>query len=111
MHRSRVLVAALLLLSPLLAATHFNARKAEEGRAEEGREAPIIIRLDLTPEASTACMRAFVRYSFGSPDEHECRLERHDGRMWVVLYGPGPQGGDLIPLGRVLLEEKGGSRD
>lgn len=52
------------------------------------REAPVIIRLDLTPEAMAACKRAFVRYGFSDVDEYECRLEREGATLQVALYGP-----------------------
>lgn len=65
--------------------------------------APIVIRLDLSGTVSSACMRAFIRFSFGSPDEHECRLERRDSRLVVVLYGPSPRGKGIVALGEIPL--------
>ena len=52
------------------------------------REAPVVIRLDLTPEAMAACKEAFVRYGFSDVKEYECRLEREGTTLQVALYGP-----------------------
>jgi len=52
------------------------------------REAPVVIRLDLTPEAMAACKEAFVRYGFSDVKEYECRLEREGATLQVALYGP-----------------------
>lgn len=55
---------------------------------QEAREAPIVIRLDLTPEAMQACARAFIRYGYHDVREYECRLERTADGVVVALYGP-----------------------
>lgn len=57
-------------------------------QAPEPREARIVIRIDLNPEAMRACAKAFVRYGFYSVEEYECRLERTSGGLVVALYGP-----------------------
>jgi len=69
------------------------------------KEAPIIIRLDLTPEAMRACAEAFVRYGFWDVRDYECRVERGPKGMVVALYGPGADGkaGDKKRLGEVPL--------
>lgn len=59
-----------------------------QGAPQEAREAPIVIRLDLTPEAMQACATAFVRYGFSDVREYECRLERTADGVVVALYGP-----------------------
>ena len=50
--------------------------------------APVVIRLDLTPEAMAACKEAFIRYGFEGVRQYECRLEKGDGGLEVALYGP-----------------------
>jgi hypothetical protein len=69
------------------------------------KEAPIIIRLDLTPEAMKACAEAFVRYGFWSVRDYECRVERGPKGVVVALYGPGADGkaGEKRRLGEVPL--------
>ncbi len=69
------------------------------------KEAPIIIRLDLTPEAMRACAEAFVRYGFWDVRDYECRLERGPEGVVVALYGPGADGkaGEKKRLGEVPL--------
>lgn len=51
-------------------------------------QAPVVIRLDLTPEAMEACKEAFIRYGFDDVRQYECRLEKGDGGLEVALYGP-----------------------
>ncbi|MBW6396169.1 hypothetical protein KZX47_13570 [Thermus sp. SYSU G05001] len=60
----------------------------DSARAEAPREAPIVLRLDLTPQAMGACARAFIRYGYHDVSEYECRVEREGGRLVVALYGP-----------------------
>ena len=69
------------------------------------REAPIIIRLDLTPEAMRACAEAFARYGFWDVRDYECRVEKGSEGVVVALYGPGADGkaGELKRLGEVPL--------
>ena len=81
------------------------AQKAPQ--AQNPQEAPIVIRLDLTPEAMRACAEAFVRYGLWDVRDHECRLEKGPEGVVVALYGPGADGkarekkrlGE-VPLGR-----------
>jgi hypothetical protein len=67
------------------------------------KEAPVVIRLDLTPEAMRACAEAFVRYGFWDIRDYECRVERGPKGMVVALYGPGADGkaGEKKRLGEV----------
>jgi hypothetical protein len=69
------------------------------------KEAPIVIRLDLTPEAMRACAEAFARYGFWGVRDYECRVERSPKGVVVALYGPGADGkaGEKKRLGEVLL--------
>jgi hypothetical protein len=69
------------------------------------KEAPIAIRLDLTPEAMRACAEAFVRYGFWDVRDYECRVERGPKGVVVALYGPGADGkaGEKKRLGEVPL--------
>jgi hypothetical protein len=62
----------------------------EPAATPKPREAPIVIRLDLTPEA----MR-----------DYECRVEKGSKGMVVALYGPGADGkaGEKKRLGEVPL--------
>jgi hypothetical protein len=72
---------------------------------QEPKEAPIVIRLDLTPEAMKACAEAFVRFGFWSVQDYECRVERGPKGVVVALYGPGADGkaGEKKRLGEVPL--------
>jgi hypothetical protein len=69
------------------------------------KEAPVVIRLDLTPEAMRACAEAFVRYGFWDVRDYECRVERGPKGMVVALYGPGAdrKAGEEKRLGEVPL--------
>ena len=69
------------------------------------KEAPVVIRLDLTPEAMRACAEAFVRYGLWDVRDYECRVERSPKGMVVALYGPGADGkaGEKKRLGEVPL--------
>jgi hypothetical protein len=69
------------------------------------KEAPVVIRLDLTPEAMRACTEAFVRYGFWDVRDYECRVERGSKDVVVALYGPGADGkaGEKKRLGEVPL--------
>jgi len=81
-------------------------RLAEKApQAQNPQEAPIVIRLDLTPEAMRACAEAFVRYGFWDVRDYECRVERGPEGVVVALYGPGADGeaGEKKRLGEVPL--------
>jgi hypothetical protein len=82
-------------------------RLAQESlQAQKPKEAPIVIRLDLTPEAMRACAEAFARYGFWDVRDYECRVERGPKGVVVALYGPGVDGkaGKKKRLGEVPLE-------
>jgi len=74
--------------------------------AQELKQVPIVIRLDLTPEAMRACAEAFTRYGFWDVRDYECRVERGPKGVVVALYGPGADGeaGGKKRLGEVPLE-------
>jgi hypothetical protein len=81
-------------------------RLAQESlQAQKPKEAPIVIRLDLTPEAMRACAEAFARYGFWDVRDYECRVERAPKGVVVALYGPGADGktGEKKRLGEVPL--------
>ncbi len=99
---------ALLALGVLLSILLFSVgyRIAQKLAATpEPKEAPIVIRLDLTPEAMRACAEAFVRYGFWDVRDYECRVERGSKGVVVALYGPGADGkaGEMKRLGEVPL--------
>jgi hypothetical protein len=75
----------------------------ESLQAQKPKETPIVIRLDLTPEAMQACAEAFIRYGFWDVRDYECQVERGPKGMVVVLYGPGADGkaGEKKRLGEV----------
>jgi hypothetical protein len=77
----------------------------EPSATPKPKEAPIVIRLDLTPEAMRACAEAFARYGFWDVRDYECRVERSPKGVVVALYGPGADGkaGEKKRLGEVLL--------
>jgi hypothetical protein len=77
----------------------------EPAATPKPKEAPIVIRLDLTPEAMRACAEAFARYGFWDVRDYECRVERSPKGVVVALYGPGADGkaGEKKRLGEVLL--------
>jgi hypothetical protein len=74
-------------------------------QAQKPKEAPIVIRLDLAPEAMRACAEAFARYGFWDVRDYECRVERGPKGVVVALYGPGADGkaGEKKRLGEVPL--------
>jgi len=79
----------------------------EPAATPKPKEAPVVIRLDLTPEAMRACAEAFVRYGFWDVQDYECRLEKGPEGVVVALYGPGADGkaGEKKRLGEVPLRE------
>jgi len=106
-------VAAMGAIAAVTALAYLEER--DSARVEAPREAPIVVRLDLTPQAMGACARAFVRYGYYDVKEYECRLEREGDRLVVALYGPDyadaayRQRGGTPPvrrLGAVPLEEE-----
>lgn len=79
-------VAAMGAIAAVTALAYLEERNS--ARVEAPREAPIVVRLDLTPQAMEACARAFIRYGYHDVREYECRLEREGDRLVVALYGP-----------------------
>jgi hypothetical protein len=108
-----ILGLALILLTPgyrglpisILAFISIVATSPEYRSPAKPTEAPVVIRLDLTPEAMRACAEAFARYGFWDVRDYECRVERSPKGVVVALYGPGADGkaGEKKRLGEVLL--------
>lgn len=86
--RSREIAAILLALIGLTTLVMSLTAQDTAQDVSTPREAPVVIRLDLTPEAMAACKEAFVLYGFSDVKEYECRLEKGDGGLEVALYGP-----------------------
>lgn len=87
---------------------------ALQAKRPEPTPAPVVIRLDLTPEAMEACKLAFVRYGFGHPALYECRVEKAGTGLVVALYGPNPYKPESSPperLGEIPLGGEHASRD
>lgn len=79
-------IAILAICVAGLVAIAFLGRHQEPPQVQT--QAPVVMRLDLTPEAMAACKEAFVRYGFSDVKEYECRLEREGATLQVALYGP-----------------------
>ena len=74
-------------------------------------KAPVVIRLNLTPEVMRACAEALTRYGLLDVQDYECQVEKDSKGVVVALYSSMENGkvGEKKRLGEVPLG--GGDRN